>query len=145
MNAIKFYIMPKSATSGSDALLDVVCQIIARHYDQGERVFVLAGDQAQAEALDERLWQFEPQAFVAHNLVGEGPRGGAPVELGWELGQGRRQTLIHLQANVAANHQQYQQVIDFVPADDAGKEQARERYKVYRRLGVMPQTEPFQI
>lgn len=144
MNAIKFYIMPDSARTGSEDLLKSVCQIIARHYHQGERVFVLADGQHQAEQIDELLWQMDPDEFIAHNLVGEGPKGGAPVEIGWQAATTRRATLIHLQVSVASDLNNYQHVIDFVPADDEGKQQARERYKVYRRFGLTPQTEPYQ-
>ncbi|MFM2480290.1 DNA polymerase III subunit chi [Celerinatantimonas sp. YJH-8] len=144
MNTIKFYIMPDSTALENSLFLQAVCQIIARHYHLKERVFVLAEDQLQAEAIDELLWQMDPDEFIAHNLVGEGPRGGAPVEIGWQPSMNRRTTLIHLQQAVAPNLQNYQHVVDFVPADEAGKQQARERYKVYRRLGLTPQTEPYQ-
>lgn len=143
MNAIKFYIMPEQAVSGSDRFLDIVCEIIARHYHLGERIFVLAADQSQAESLDERLWQFDADEFVAHNLVGEGPKSGAPVEIGWESPRERRTTLIHLKDDVMNASGRYQKIIDFVPADELGKQQARERYKVYRRLGLTPETEPY--
>lgn len=137
--------MPNEAVSGSKVMLDIVCKIIARHYYQNERVFVLSADQEQAEQVDEQLWQFEADAFVAHNLVGEGPRGGAPVEIGWQSTQNRRQTLIHLADEIATNLHLYQQIIDFVPADEAGKQQARERFKAYRRFGLTPQTESYEV
>lgn len=145
MKAVKFYIMPDEAVSGSAKMLDAVCHIITRHYYNNERVFVLSETKSQAEALDERLWQFDAEVFVAHNLVGEGPRSGAPVEIGWQRGHNRRQILVHLNAQIAPNLELYQHIVDFVPADEAGKQQARERYKAYRRLGLMPQTESLDI
>jgi DNA polymerase-3 subunit chi len=145
MKAAKFYIMPDSFDSGGNALLKAACQIIATHYLRGERVFMLTKDQAQAEAADQCLWQFDAQQFVPHNLTGEGPSGGAPVEIGWQPPRQRRQTLINLAPQAPSFAVNYAQIIDFVPGDETGKQQARERYKIYRQLGIELQTQPYDI
>ncbi|XNM63724.1 DNA polymerase III subunit chi [Escherichia coli] len=49
----------------------------------GKRVLIACEDEQQAIRLDEALWTRPPESFVPHNLAGEGPRGGAPVEIAW--------------------------------------------------------------
>ncbi|WP_026957858.1 DNA polymerase III subunit chi [Aliagarivorans taiwanensis] len=142
MNA-KFYIMPDSVHADSEALYHHACELIASHYQQGARIYVLAPDQAAAERIDEQLWQFEASQFVPHNLSGEGPRGGAPVEIGWQAPTQRRQILVNLCPEAPEFARQYQLTIDFVPADDDGKAAARERYRVYRQHGLNLETEAY--
>lgn len=103
----------------------------------GKRVLIACEDQIQAEKLDEILWQREPYQFVPHNLAGEGPRYGAPVELCWptKRGSSARDILINLQSTFADFATTFHEVIDFVPTDEHLKQLARERYKTYRNMG----------
>ena len=54
----------------------------------------------QAEQIDEMLWAFDSDSFVPHNLVGEGPKQGAAVEISYQAPQGRRPCLINLTSTV---------------------------------------------
>ncbi|MBY5993697.1 DNA polymerase III subunit chi [Ferrimonas balearica] len=131
-----FYVLTAD-TAGPAAL---ACQAAARAYRKGQRVYLHCASQADAEALDEQLWQFEPDSFIPHNLVGEGPRGGAPVEIGWDTAQAssptNRPLLINLAPEVPNFAVQFAHIIDFVPADEQAKAQARRRFAHYRHLGV---------
>ena len=117
------------------------CQLCAQLYRQGQRIFIYVENQQQAEWVDEYLWQFDASSFVAHNLQGEGPKMGAPVEIGYEVPKGSRQILINLAPTMAEFTSRFKQVFDFVPSDDALKQQARERYKQYRAAGHQLSTE----
>lgn len=114
------------------------------HYfaKQGAKVYLHCQDQPHAEQLAERFWQVEPAQFIAHNLVGEGPKYGTPIEIGYQGAKPNynRQLVI----NVADNHttfaNAFTEVIDFVPCDEKTKQIARERYKIYRQAGYQLQT-----
>ena len=88
--------------------------------------------------IDELLWQFEPSAFVPHNLKGEGATTGSPVEIGFDrLGPNKsRQLLINLADQVPPFAVNFGQIFDFVANDDQHKAIARERYRQYRGLGI---------
>ena len=118
----------------------LACQLCADLYRAKQRVFVYTADQQQAEAFDELLWQFDAERFVPHNLSGEGPRYGAPVEISWQAPRQNRHVLVNLADTVPAFANRFNQIIEFVPADAQLKAQARERFKHYRQLGVTPQT-----
>ena len=141
---VNFYLLdetaPQNELSTAPAHFALACQLCADLYRAKQRVFVYTADQQQAEAFDELLWQFDAERFVPHNLSGEGPRYGAPVEISWQAPRQNRPVLVNLADTVPAFANRFNQIIEFVPADAQLKAQARERFKHYRQLGVTPQT-----
>lgn len=133
-----FYLLEHDNHSGELNACEVLaCDIAAARWRAGQRVLIACADQQQAFRLDEALWQREPQAFVPHNLAGEGPRQGAPVELAWphKRGSAPRELLINLQPQFADFATAFHEVIDFVPYEESLKQLARDRYKAYRSVG----------
>jgi DNA polymerase-3 subunit chi len=101
-------------------------------------------NQNDAEQIDERLWQLPTEQFVPHNLLGDGPKGGATVEITWELpSRSNRTVLINLAAEAPSFGGQFRQIFDFVPVEENLKQQARNRYKSYRVNGIALDTKPF--
>ena len=123
--------------------LVLACDLATRCFRNKQRCLVYCQDQALAEQFDEMLWQLPTDSFVPHNLAGEGPAGGAPVEISWQMpAQFNRPVLINLTANMPEFHQRFGQIYDFVPAEEQLKQQARERYKHYRAAGHQLETLP---
>ncbi len=84
MKNATFYLLDNDATvDGLSAVEQLVCDIAAERWRNGKRVLIACEDEQQAIRLDEALWSRPPESFVPHNLAGEGPRGGAPVEIAW--------------------------------------------------------------
>lgn len=136
-NAI-FYLLDQHATSDDlTAVERLACDLAAGKWREGNRVLIACEDDAQALRLDEALWARDPDAFVPHNLAGEGPRYGAPVEICWPQRRGNapRDLLISLLPACADFASAFHEVIDFVPDEDALKQLARDRYKAYRSIG----------
>jgi DNA polymerase-3 subunit chi len=73
---------------------------------------------------------------VPHNLQGEGPKAGAPVEIGTTPPVGKRNVLINLANNLPDFIRRFSQVFDFVPVESVAKQAARERFKKLRQLGA---------
>ncbi|MGF1682071.1 DNA polymerase III subunit chi [Photobacterium minamisatsumaniensis] len=143
MTHATFYIVDeKHLAVDSDYQLHFACHYAVMSYKQGHKVYLQAESKSQAEQIDEYLWQQEPDNFVPHNLIGEGPRGGSPVEIGWpgRRHSGRRGVLINLAQDAANFAVTFSQVVDFVPCDEKLKQLARERYKAYRQAGIQLQT-----
>ncbi|ASJ97768.1 DNA polymerase III subunit chi [Shewanella marisflavi] len=140
-----FYLMPQAASAATDVakaerenVYLFACRLAKQAYRDQQLVYIHCNDQQQAYEIDEILWQFEPTAFVPHNLKGEGPTGGAPVEIGFDkLGPNKNR---HLLINLADQAPQFAvnfgQIIDFVANDAAMKATARDRYRQYRELGI---------
>lgn len=144
MSNVMFYLLDETQEKHQQpAHFALACLLATRSYRQKQKCIVYCQDQSQAENFDELLWQLPNDAFVPHNLAGEGPVGGAPVEICWQPpSQFNRPILINLSDTVPAFHQKFRQVIDFVPALEALKAQARERYKQYRAAGNQLDTQP---
>lgn len=138
-----FYIIePGSPADSDEGFRDYVCYLIRHFTQQGARLHLHAQHRAQAEAWDDHLFQQDGADFIAHNLAGEGPRQGTPVEIGFDNNKPQRSRNILL--NVAEDTTNFagivSQVVDFVPCDEKAKHAARERYKIYRQAGYQMQT-----
>lgn len=145
MSKVTFYLLDKETDDSShfSAQLALACQLAVNSYRNKQRCLVFCQTQALAEQFDELLWQLPTDSFIPHNLAGEGPSGGAPVEICWQTpSQFNRSVLINLSAGIADFHQRFSQVYDFVPGGDVEKQQARERYKNYRAAGNQLDTLP---
>tara|TARA_B110000238_G_scaffold195141_1_gene233953 strand:+ start:495 stop:956 length:462 start_codon:yes stop_codon:yes gene_type:complete len=146
---VMFYQLPED-DNGANSLFLHACLQAAFFYRQKQKVFIYSQDQEKAHDIDEMLWAFDANSFVPHNLKGEGPSYGAPVEISWQAPTGRRPILINLTDTVPDFVGQFSQVIDFVPNDETLKQLARERFKAYRQLGftlgnqILPQVIPIQ-
>jgi DNA polymerase-3 subunit chi len=136
---VMFYLLKDDVAeeSGKDTRSAIyhACLQASHFYRQNQRVYIYAQDQQHAEQIDEMLWAFDSDSFVPHNLVGEGPKQGAIVEIGYQVPQGRRPVLINLNSEVPNFANQFQFIVDFVPSDETLKQQARERFKTCRQWG----------
>lgn len=118
------------------------CLQASYFYRQNQRVFIYTQNKQDAEQIDELLWAFDSDSFVPHNLAGEGPKQGSPVEISDQPMYGRRPVLINLTSAVPSFANQFQYIVDFVPSDETLKQQARERFKVYRQWGFSVDNQP---
>ncbi|MDN7123824.1 DNA polymerase III subunit chi [Pseudidiomarina terrestris] len=118
--------------------LQFFCQTICERWREFGSVRVWCRDQQHAEMLDEALWQQPADAFVPHNLVGEGPPYGAPVELCWPtaaVSQRRCKVSVNFMPT-APQFAGAQLIVDQVPSAPEQRQEARERFKWYRQQGV---------
>jgi len=136
-NAIFYLLEHPSPQEELEAHEWLACELAAKMWRNEKRVLLACETAEQAEKLDEALWQRDPHQFVPHNLAGEGPRYGAPIEICWpgKRGNSPRDILINLQSQFADFATAFHEVIDFVPIDETLKQLARERYKIYRSVG----------
>jgi DNA polymerase III subunit chi len=134
----QFFVLKQQDESHAkaDDHFSLAAQIAADQYRLGHRVFVFVDNTDTAHAIDETIWSFDPDSFVPHNLQGEGPKGGAPVEIGTTPPVGNRKVLINLAAQLPDFIRRFNQVFDFVPVEALAKQAARERFKKLRQLGA---------
>ena len=140
----RFYVIEKNSQQGElSAEEALACDLAANAWRLGKKVLIACETEQQALELDEALWQRDAEQFVPHNLSGEVTNYATPIEISWvgKRNAQRRDLLINLQQNVPEFIQSFNQIIDFVPADETRKAQARERYKHLRQLGWESATE----
>ena len=144
MTQVIFYILPQeqeSATASLSSHFAQACTIAAFYYQQNSKVFIYTDNQQDAFSVDEYLWQFDGDSFVPHNLLGEGPRYGTPVEISWQAPTHPRQVLINLSTHAPDFAINFQQIIDFVPLAEPLKIAARIRYSAYKKMGLTLSTQ----
>lgn len=140
----RFYVIEKnSRQDGLSAEEALACDLAANAWRLGKKVLIACETEQQALNLDEALWQRDPEQFVPHNLSGEATTYATPIEISWKGKRNaqRRDLLISLQTEVPEFINSFNQIIDFVPADETEKARARERYKQYRQMGWQLGTE----
>ncbi|WDD98645.1 DNA polymerase III subunit chi [Thalassomonas actiniarum] len=135
------FLLLNEDSDNTDTLFHACIQA-AKCYRRNQRVFIYTSDREQALAIDELLWGFDPDSFVPHNLIGEGPKNGAAVEISWQAPTNRRAVLINLTSTVPNFANQFSHIIDFVPADEEQKQQARDRFRTCRQWGFQVDTQP---
>lgn len=139
MTQALFYLLPPmDVNTAHNDMYQLACRLAQQGFINQQQVYIHCQDKNIAFEIDELLWQFEPSAFVPHNLKGEGPTTGSPVEIGFDrLGPNKsRQLLINLADQVPPFAVNFGQIFDFVANDDQHKAIARERYRQYRGLGI---------
>ncbi len=141
-NATFYIIKPDSPQASSEGFEKYVL-FLAHHFaKQGAKVYLHCTDKAQSEQIAEHFWQVEPEQFIAHNLVGEGPKYATSIEIGHQdvKPSWNRQLVINVAENETTFANKFTEVVDFVPCEEKAKQLARERYKIYRQAGYQLQT-----
>ena len=128
-----FYLIDKPRFREQPLLL--VCELAKRAFAAELPTLVLARDAAQAEALDDLLWAFDPDEYLPHQIAGlDEDDDDAPILIATpDLDVPARPLLINLRD--AAPSGDFARVLEVVPADPAARGPLRERWKHYQALG----------
>lgn len=128
-----FYLIDKPRFREQPLLL--VCELAKRAFAANLSTLVLARDMAQAEALDDLLWAFEPDAYLPHQIAGQDEdEDEAPILIATpDTDVALRPLLINLRNE--APQGSFERVLEVVPADPAARGPLRERWKHYQSLG----------
>ena len=116
--------------------LRLVCELARKAHDANLWTLVLARDAAQAETLDDMLWDMGDDVFIPHQIAGvdvdedEAAVLIAPPEVDAPL----RPLVINLRD--AAVEGSFERVLEVVPADDSARGPLRERWKQYKARGL---------
>ncbi len=127
-----FYLIAKPRFR--DEPLRLVCELVRKAYDAGQWTLVLARDAAQAEALDDLLWDMGDDAYLPHQIAGDEEDAQTPVVIAPpEFDAPLRPLVINLRD--AAVEGSFERVLEVVPADDSARGPLRERWKQYQARG----------
>jgi DNA polymerase III subunit chi len=116
--------------------LRLACELVRKAYDANLWTLVLARDAAQAEELDDLLWDMGEDVFIPHQVAGvdvdedEAAVLIAPPEVDAPL----RPCVINLRD--AAVEGAVERVLEVVPADESARGPLRERWKQYKARGL---------
>ena len=130
-----FYLIAKPRFR--DEPMRLVCELARKAFDAGLPTLVLARDRAQAELLDDLLWDMGDEVFIPHQIAGMAPDAEGDVEVliaAPEYDPPMRPLVINLRD--AAVEGGFERVLEVVPADPAARGPLRERWKQYQARGL---------
>ena len=127
-----FYLIDKPRFRDDPLLL--VCELAKRAFDNGQPALILARSIDQAEQLDEKLWEFDADAFVPHQIAGDDDDAITPVLIvSPETSTADRPLVINLREDCAPGL--FERVLEVVPADENERLSSRNRWKTYKAAG----------
>ncbi len=128
-----FYLIDKPRFREQPLLL--VCELARKAYNAQIPTLILTRTLDEAEAVDDLLWSFDPDAYIPHQIAGDDedevtailivPPGAQTAD---------RPMLINLREECADG--QFESVKEVVAADPAEREGSRQRWAEYRRRGL---------
>ena len=127
-----FYLIDKPRFRDDPLLL--VCELARRAFAAGQATLILARSQDQAEALDARLWEFDEDAFIPHQIAGDDDDAiTAVLIVPPGIDSDNRPLVINLRDAPALGR--HERVLEVVAADPAERSGSRERWRVYQQQG----------
>jgi len=127
-----FYLIDKPRFREDPLLL--VCELAKRAFESGQSTLILARSFDQADQLDEKLWDFETDAFIPHQIAGDDDDAITPVLIATpESAIADRALVINLRDAPAPGL--FERVLEVVPADEAQRSGSRARWKTYQHAG----------
>ena len=128
-----FYLIDKPRFREDPLLL--VCELAKRAFASEQPTLILARSQSQADALDEKLWEFDENAFIPHQIAGDGDDDAVTAVLivPPAVSPPDRILVINLRDECAPGL--FERVLEVVAADEAERLGSRERWKTYRQAG----------
>jgi DNA polymerase-3 subunit chi len=129
-----FYLIAKPRFLEKPLLL--VCELARKANDSGQPLLILATSAVQAELLDELLWEFDPDAYIPHQIAGMDeddditpvlivpPEAEAPM----------RPLVLNLRNEPVKGG--FERVLEVVPADESAREPLRQRWTFYKNAGL---------
>ncbi|MGQ7246162.1 DNA polymerase III subunit chi [Halomonas sp. V046] len=136
MTKIDFYILPDTTL---EARLAFACRLTETIARKGYRLYLYAEDEAMARELDERLWDFRPDAYVPHALEGSDEAMNVPVTIGW---QGPPQSLdpppqamLNLSPEIPEWFSRFERVAEIINQHQDVLTRKRECWTTYKQRG----------
>ena len=129
-----FYLIAKPRFLEKPLLL--VCELARKANDSGQPLLILVASPIQAEVLDELLWEFDPDAYIPHQIAGTDEDDDiTPVLIvPPEMQPPMRPLVINLRNEPVTGD--FARVLEVVPADESAREPLRARWKAYKDRGL---------
>ncbi|PNK60834.1 DNA polymerase III subunit chi [Psychrobacter sp. FDAARGOS_221] len=133
----------------AEAVLLFVCKLIQTVVKKSDYSLIVIDDQPQRlQQLDAQLWTFDATSFIPHELIlDEAPTTAmlsAPVILVSSMPEGFDGVVLNLAAAALPltandsnqNSVRPERVLEIISPDETSKEQGRQKYRIYRDLGL---------
>lgn len=130
---VLFYVLNSTEPNEREKFL---CKLLNTIWKQQRLCDVRFANQQDAQRFDLTLWDAKPQSFIHHAVEQETQ---APIQLYGEIiNQACQDVLINLHPEFPEIHTQYQRTIEILDQSDYLIKMGRERWKLYKSVGIEP-------
>ena len=109
-------------------------------WERKQEIFIITPSDASSEQLDALMWQYPEGRFVPHARVQDQDAIKAPVKIGNLSDLNPADVVINLCPEAIPQPERFRRVLEVVPFADEEKEASRVKFRIYRNLGLHPQT-----
>ena len=131
MTEVRFYHLQRDNLDG------VLPVMLSRVIERGQRAVIQLGSQERLDAINDRLWTFDPGSFLPHGGAADGHAGDQPIWLTLEEERPNGAEVLFLADGATSGKvAEFELVAElFDGNDDAAVKAARERWKIYKESG----------
>lgn len=131
MTHIDFHILQDTSV---EARWLYVCRFIEKVERLGHSILVVVDTEAEAHELDDLLWSFKPESFIAHQIIGGDEE--VKVEITFTNNAGdHHDVLINLGSQIPDYFSRFDRVSEVVIQEPNVLHNTREHYKFYKQRG----------
>jgi DNA polymerase-3 subunit chi len=131
---IDFYVLDNPNQSAER----FACRLALMAWEQGHQVAVLTGDEKDADALDEIMWDFPQGRFLPHSRG----KADAPTPVCIDVHdaeiQPDRDVVINLADTAVTEPGRFKRLLEIVPGAEQKRLASRHKFREYRNLGLNP-------
>ena len=135
---VDFYVLQDPSLSAEQ----LTCRLALMAWEQGHRIMVLAQDKAQAERLDELMWEYPQGRFLPHARTRRPVPTPVMVGVMDDLDDDAGEVIINLTGDAVPRAERFRRLLELVPANDAQRQASRAKFREYRSRGLEPASHP---
>lgn len=129
-----FYVL---ADAEADSRTAFLCRLADKVLGQGLHAYIHVASEAEAERLDQLLWDYRPDAFIPHGLLNTKPD--APVQIGWgEQLPSHRDVYINLHLETGEAALGFRRILEIVVQQADILAATRKNFALYKSHGITP-------
>jgi len=122
----------------------VACRLALKAWKQGYHVLVLVSDENAATSLDNLMWNIPAGRFLPHSTGAADADTPVSIDVqGAEVAKDR-DLVINLAEQAVSEPGHYKRLLEIVPASAQQREASRQKFRIYRDLGMEPETHNIQ-
>jgi DNA polymerase-3 subunit chi len=129
---IDFYVLEAGAALSRDRVL---CALVGKAYTQGQRVYIHAGSETEAERLDVLLWTFKDVSFLPHQRLDGAVDPETLILIGVAGEPAPGALMINMSEAAPPSVECFERVIEIVDGEPAARRRSRERWRGYSEQG----------